>query len=179
MLSAMKAVVFLLFVFTRCVNGRGVKVKENDKIGAVDLLDLRNAMLCGMNGYWSYLGYGCWCGPSNLGFIATKPGTPPVDDVDNCCLKHDLCYEALAGQCGWAAGHRIGYDSSCTKNKTSVCSSENDFCGAGACKCDVEFVECLKPYPIPNERAKCPSQPIGNVFRAGLDAVQNFLEWIG
>lgn len=31
--------------------------------------------------------YGNWCGPGCSGPDA------PIDDVDNCCKKHDKCYE--------------------------------------------------------------------------------------
>uniref|UniRef100_A0AC34PY30 Phospholipase A2 domain-containing protein n=1 Tax=Panagrolaimus sp. JU765 TaxID=591449 RepID=A0AC34PY30_9BILA len=126
MLAALKAVVFLVLFFTGCANGRGIKVKENGKIGPANLINLRDAMVCGLGTSFSYLGYGCWCGPSDLGYIATKPGTPPVDDVDNCCLKHDLCFNALARKCGWAAGHFIKYKSICV-GKNPICSGKHWF----------------------------------------------------
>ncbi|WP_213025824.1 phospholipase A2 family protein [Brevibacillus reuszeri] len=31
--------------------------------------------------------YGNWCGPGCSG-----PGAP-IDDIDSCCKKHDICYE--------------------------------------------------------------------------------------
>ncbi|MCC0564071.1 phospholipase [Brevibacillus borstelensis] len=31
--------------------------------------------------------YGNWCGPGCSG------PEPPIDDVDACCRKHDLCYK--------------------------------------------------------------------------------------
>ncbi|MED4784631.1 phospholipase [Brevibacillus choshinensis] len=31
--------------------------------------------------------YGNWCGPGCSG-----PGAP-IDDIDRCCKRHDLCYE--------------------------------------------------------------------------------------
>jgi RHS repeat-associated protein len=39
------------------------------------------------------LGYGNWCGPGPF----TKRGKrkPPIDDLDECCMAHDKCYEAV------------------------------------------------------------------------------------
>lgn len=40
--------------------------------------------------------YGNWCGPGCSG-----PDSP-IDDVDNCCKKHDKCYEKngyFSGKC--------------------------------------------------------------------------------
>lgn len=151
--------------------------------------------------------YGCYCG------LLLGMKTPPVDSIDNCCRKHNECYDRLnaAGTCtswygqvylthytmtcspgptsnrtrmlgkdnkpivvttAWTDDNSTSNDSALLaqvfKNatldsphrsarairkkrdshiiNTPICDAGNSGCGAGACKCDVDFANCMAPY---------------------------------
>lgn len=135
------------------------------------LLQLEQVMACttGISNPFTiiktYNCYGCYCGISGAG--------QPVDGIDECCFYHDMCYAALEanGTCNPKIGeiYFSPYKFECVKpsnltdNETGdgsipVCKSALNQCGAGLCGCDVEFALCLRQYPVPQERKKCPTE---------------------
>jgi RHS repeat-associated protein len=107
---------------------------ENDPISMVD-----NLGLISYEGAKSVPKYGKWCGPFYGGGKALKVGedpdwhVPPDDSLDECCYRHDKCYDI----------NRVTADAA-PDNCEKI-------------KCDKELIECMKG--LPENPAIWPSPP--------------------
>jgi len=125
----------------------------------------------------SYNFYGCWCGKGGDG--------KPVDEIDQCCKDHDLCYDALndhkvcnvwVGQVYW-----LPYEFQCKEGQVDLptasgntsrfapeCKKASTECGMGACKCDVQFASCIRKFKFEKKKV-CPETRLvcGNVHWFG------------
>ncbi|XP_070542174.1 neutral phospholipase A2 3-like [Ptychodera flava] len=99
-----------------------------------------------------YIGYGCYCGPGGEGV--------PVDESDECCRIHDLCYIYLEGNKTCLSVETYfssyGYELlNCQSEDVSItCQAASDYsrmsrflgfadCGAALCQCDKAVALCL------------------------------------
>uniref|UniRef100_A0A8C8S933 Phospholipase A2 n=1 Tax=Pelusios castaneus TaxID=367368 RepID=A0A8C8S933_9SAUR len=87
----------------------------------------------GKNAIWSYSRYGCYCGWGGKG--------TPKDDTDKCCLLHDCCYDKLSDLGCNAKIATYGYFY--LRGEIYCLGSR---CVRQSCKCDKEFVLCLKKH---------------------------------
>lgn len=76
--------------------------------------------------------YGCWCGQTGRG--------NPVDDLDRCCLQHNLCLNNILTK-GCEDSSQFYQYASCF-SITYICT-DKDSCKQMYCKCDVELADCL------------------------------------
>ncbi|PIK40774.1 hypothetical protein BSL78_22372 [Apostichopus japonicus] len=99
-----------------------------------------------------YISYGCWCG---IGGSAD-----PLDDTDQCCRNHDLCYDALydAGICDGMKMYTVHYTFNnseiCPRQSPLNCSPENDACALGLCTCDETVSNCFRRSKFNDEYDK-------------------------
>uniref|UniRef100_A0A1I7YNN6 Phospholipase A2 n=1 Tax=Steinernema glaseri TaxID=37863 RepID=A0A1I7YNN6_9BILA len=98
-----------------------------------------------------YNNYGCWCGVGGSG--------TPVDDIDDCCMHHDKCYDAAVddGDCFDVEIEYVdGYSWSCD-NHVPVCSQDagQSKCQKALCKCDHDVVTCWAKFPAPTVKPSC------------------------
>ncbi|GAA6083302.1 phospholipase A2 [Tachysurus ichikawai] len=88
-----------------------------------------------------YNNYGCYCGFSGSG--------SPIDQIDQCCLLHDKCYENARKHpdCPGLANlpYVKVYNFSCS-DKTITCSASNDKCQAKVCECDQVAANCFSQH---------------------------------
>ncbi|XP_041475454.1 basic phospholipase A2-like isoform X1 [Lytechinus variegatus] len=86
--------------------------------------------------------YGCYC---NEKFPIG--GMEPLDKIDECCMRHNQCYENLVrdNHCPRNKLHQsYGYEK-VTENgvKLIKCTSHSDDCKYRLCKCDAEVAHCF------------------------------------
>ncbi|XP_036602869.1 group IID secretory phospholipase A2-like [Trichosurus vulpecula] len=86
----------------------------------------------GKSAVFSYLNYGCHCGPGGKG--------QPQDATDWCCKIHDCCYQRLKQQKCDVLVDRYNYNY--TDGDIQCC--EGSQCKKQICWCDKEFVLCLQ-----------------------------------
>ena len=102
----------------------------------------------------NYLGYGCWCGSGG--------DSHPMDGIDNCCMEHDFCYDQIKEDCFELEIYTSDYSWSCKRGQPLCLFTQADAMGTclqKLCECDEMFTRCLKGYPCPSQKAKCPSDP--------------------
>ncbi|XP_055892653.1 acidic phospholipase A2 E-like isoform X1 [Biomphalaria glabrata] len=98
-----------------------------------------------------YIGYGCYCGLGGQG--------TPVDTIDRCCQKHDICYSQVQCLFSWFT-YFVHYDVRCSDGHCR-CVESSDRCAYTSCECDRQLVECLKlagprnPKYMHYDRSKC------------------------
>ncbi|XP_022779847.1 phospholipase A2 A2-actitoxin-Cgg2a-like isoform X1 [Stylophora pistillata] len=87
-------------------------------------------------------GYGCWCGIGGKG--------KPVDDLDRCCLVHDICYHQLM-QSNVCPSEKAVYfmPYSTKRNHPAKCEPPSHYWFSGECRfrlceCDAAAAECFK-----------------------------------
>ncbi|KAL6736696.1 hypothetical protein Aduo_007018 [Ancylostoma duodenale] len=96
-----------------------------------------------------YNNYGCWCGVGG--------SHEPIDEIDECCMHHDKCYDAAvdAKICYDVAWEYIdGYKWTCS-NGTAVCAEKQTACKTALCACDAAVVQCWSKHPKPEKKLKC------------------------
>ncbi|XP_037537161.1 phospholipase A2, minor isoenzyme-like [Nematolebias whitei] len=122
----------LLLLLTACVVGGATVPKAMWQFGKM--------MKCAQPDVnpLAYNNYGCWCGFGGTG--------TPVDEVDECCLLHDKCYEASRKVPGCTSlsdlPYIIVYDYTCSNTQVK-CSDTNDKCQAAVCECDRVAAHCF------------------------------------
>jgi len=100
--------------------------------------------------YWDY---GCFCGKGGAG--------TPVDATDDCCMKHDKCWEQVKKDTGVSCfneNYHNNFNDPATGKPTTDCSKWTfaESCSKanhptndkpeeeGCCKCDLEAVQCFQ-----------------------------------
>ncbi|BFZ13246.1 hypothetical protein BsWGS_16285 [Bradybaena similaris] len=83
----------------------------------------------------NYNNYGCHCG---FGASTARP----VDDVDNCCRLHDICYAGSSSIC-FLRPHWVTYDKHCTAT-SCTCTDARSTCDFYACSCDLALAQCFR-----------------------------------
>ncbi|XP_044527240.1 group IID secretory phospholipase A2-like [Gracilinanus agilis] len=86
----------------------------------------------GKNPIFSYLNYGCHCGPGGRG--------QPKDATDWCCKAHDCCYGHLSEQKCYAHVDTYKYKYA---NGDIECHGKSH-CEKEICQCDKELALCLR-----------------------------------
>merc|ERR1719270_1256937 len=123
---------------------------------------------CSFLSLLSLSSYGNWCGMGNN-------GQPPLDQVDECCQHHDLCYDNVMTSelCHLPHPLLVSYSwSSAEDNTTLLCDDcashkslsqtseeEGSQCSCQTCMCDLQLATCL------HETGKCPSPLFGILNR--------------
>uniref|UniRef100_A0A1I7YNK4 Phospholipase A2 n=1 Tax=Steinernema glaseri TaxID=37863 RepID=A0A1I7YNK4_9BILA len=144
----------VLFLCPLIALGQDVEKKETPKLGSV--LNLNSMAQCALNRTaLLYNNYGCFCGMGGSG--------RPIDEIDACCRRHDLCYGMAldSGDCGNLLMEYIDpYDWSCV-NHTPVCTHtpSQSKCQQALCWCDRMVVECWSLYPLPGQKLGCNRTP--------------------
>ena len=78
--------------------------------------------------------YGCFCGIKNFG--------NPIDDLDQCCYDHDMCYREVRKSGGSPV--MIKYDYQIDDNRKITClNDENDKNKYETCNCDAIAAHCF------------------------------------
>ncbi|KAH9489849.1 hypothetical protein Btru_037291 [Bulinus truncatus] len=104
---------------------------ESLELNKRDLWQLADIMRrCTGRSEWDYNNYGCYCGKGGSG--------TPVDGVDRCCKTHDECYSATSCM----PSHLANYNYNCN-GCSCTCTDLPNTCPYQACRCDVEFGQCL------------------------------------
>ncbi|KXJ26406.1 Basic phospholipase A2 S11-61 [Exaiptasia diaphana] len=94
-----------------------------------------------------YLGYGCWCGLGGKG--------TPVDETDQCCKEHDLCYKkAHRTDCFIGQAYTVVYN---RKGCSGCDEKKNKKYEQTVCECDSVAVKCFKKAKF-NDKYKRYSQ---------------------
>ncbi|GMR48551.1 hypothetical protein PMAYCL1PPCAC_18746, partial [Pristionchus mayeri] len=105
-----------------------------------------------------YNHYGCAC--SLLIRLAA------VDQVDECCEKHNECYDASRSACGSVSPNFVYYSYRCDGQQAqTTCKDSIHSCAGYVCNCDKSMMDCLKKYPRPQE---------GNIPKCHLTAASAF-----
>jgi len=102
-----------------------------------------------------YNSYGNFCG---AGSPLDNDTIVPVDEVDRCCLGHDLCYRATrTAECAdsWLGPYFARYSWEHSDGNIT-CGDDPDTCGRALCDCDKSTCECFAQHPY-NETYKHPS----------------------
>ncbi|XP_076345200.1 phospholipase A2 Scol/Pla-like isoform X2 [Tachypleus tridentatus] len=86
--------------------------------------------------------YGNWCGLGGAG--------KPVDSIDECCMRHDLCYDR-ANDKSCKNYHNKGpyvlkYDWNITSSGKPKCGKTSNSCVDKVCTCDVQLAMCLNEH---------------------------------
>ncbi|KAF7694821.1 phospholipase A2 [Silurus meridionalis] len=88
-----------------------------------------------------YNNYGCYCGFSGSG--------SPIDQIDQCCMVHDKCYETARKlpECPSIVDlpYVKVYKYNCS-DKIITCSASNDKCQAAVCDCDRVAANCFAQH---------------------------------
>ncbi|KAM9475927.1 acidic phospholipase A2 1-like [Clarias gariepinus] len=88
-----------------------------------------------------YNNYGCYCGFSGSG--------SPRDQIDQCCVVHDKCYEnarKLPECFGFLNLPYFKVYNFSYSVKNISCSASNDKCQATVCECDRVAANCFALY---------------------------------
>merc|ERR1712227_164301 len=125
---------------------------------------------CSFLSLLSLSSYGNWCGMGNN-------GQDPLDQIDQCCQHHDLCYDTVmnSGLChlphpllvsySWSSDEVEGNTTllcdDCASHKSLSQSSEEEGsqCSCQTCMCDLQLATCL------HATGKCPSPLFGILNR--------------
>lgn len=92
--------------------------------------------------YFSFLSYGCWCGPGSI-------NAPPIDEFDSACKVHDECYGELqdSNKCPgsdiyWTYYHWDSRYDKANDKFTITCKEDpkEEECARGLCECDKAVV---------------------------------------
>ncbi|CAD6192599.1 unnamed protein product [Caenorhabditis auriculariae] len=152
----MKLRTFYLSLFFSIVSStRRLRIKPHSL--AVYDIEFMAKCVMGHSG-WIYNGYGCYCGIGGAG--------KPMDGIDECCRKHDICYDiaALKGGPCWVAPFEYfaPYEWRCQDQKIQCTGKMNKNwrmlpldCGDALCECDRKLTECWSRFPQPQGHIKC------------------------
>ncbi|KAI1733142.1 phospholipase a2 domain-containing protein [Ditylenchus destructor] len=135
---------------------KSVREKSTPNLGA--LWNLEKMAECRL-GYSAlvYNNYGCWCGVGG--------SDTPVDEIDECCQRHDQCYDFAADQhfCFDIPEEYVDdYSWSCKLNTTKtdprkepLCAEGQSECQQHLCWCDKTVIDCWAQYPRPELKKTC------------------------
>uniref|UniRef100_A0A914EKL2 Phospholipase A2 n=1 Tax=Acrobeloides nanus TaxID=290746 RepID=A0A914EKL2_9BILA len=78
-----------------------------------------------------YNGYGCHCGVGGAG--------RPIDGIDECCMRHDKCYDNARDSLACSQLYILHYSYTCLNNET-ICYDNQDKCKDALCQSN-EFIK--------------------------------------
>ncbi|GMT24737.1 hypothetical protein PFISCL1PPCAC_16034 [Pristionchus fissidentatus] len=111
------------------------------------LYQLDDMAMCELGWPFSdYKYYGCACS----GVLRQAA----VDQVDECCERHNQCYDAAAVECGMMSPYYAYYSYKCDNHKTT-CKDSIFTCTGMICNCDKQMMDCLQEYPRPTTMPRC------------------------
>ncbi|KAI1726671.1 phospholipase a2 domain-containing protein [Ditylenchus destructor] len=146
----------VLFILTLADALKSIREKSTPNLGA--LWNLEKMAECRL-GYsaLAYNNYGCWCGVGG--------SDTPVDEIDECCQRHDQCYDFAADQhfCFDIPEEYVDdYSWSCKLNTTKtdprkepLCAEGQSECQQHLCWCDKTVIDCWSQYPRPDFKKTC------------------------
>ncbi|XP_052097090.1 phospholipase A2-like [Mytilus californianus] len=76
--------------------------------------------------------YGCWC--------AQNGTSKPVDELDRCCLEHQMCFKKILLKGCPVSSRYYSYEQCFDSN---IKCTNRDKCKYNFCMCDIEAADCL------------------------------------
>nr|XP_027230031.1 uncharacterized protein LOC113821709 [Penaeus vannamei] len=86
-----------------------------------------------------FIYYGNWCGRGGR--------SAPVDNLDRCCLEHEMCYGRTVRECPdvWKKPYNMMYAWT-PLDEEVVCVRSESYCINHVCECDREAALCFQHY---------------------------------